>query len=97
MGEKELKLFTDFAPVTTAEWEAKINADLKGKDYERALVWKTYEGINVRPYYRRENLESVSYLDTLPGEFPYVRGNKKNNNDWHIRQDIYVKDFEAAN
>ena len=97
MADKEQKLFTDFAPVTTEEWEAKINADLKGKDYERALVWKTYEGFNVRPYYRQENLTGKEYLDSLPGEFPYVRGNNKTNNDWLIRQDIFVKDFEAAN
>jgi len=97
MGEKELKLFTDFAPVSTEEWDAKIVADLKGLDYERALVWKTYEGINVRPYYRQENLESLQYLNTLPGEFPFVRGNNKNNNDWFVRQDIYVKDLAEAN
>jgi methylmalonyl-CoA mutase len=97
MTDKEQKLFTDFAPVTTEEWEAKINADLKGKDYERALVWKTYEGFNVRPYYRQENLESINYLDTLPGEFPFVRGNKKTGNDWLIRQNIFVSDFETAN
>ena len=97
MGEKEQKLFADFAPVTTAEWEAKINNDLKGKDYERALVWKTYEGINVRPYYRQENLEQLNYLDTLPGEFPFVRGNRKTDNDWLVRQNITVTDFEAAN
>ena len=97
MGEKESKLFTDFAPVTTEEWEAKIITDLKGLDYERALVWKTYEGFNVRPYYRQGNLESLSYLDALPGEFPFVRGNNKNNNDWFVRQDIYVKNLEAAN
>lgn len=97
MGEKEQKLFADFAPVTNAEWEAKINNDLKGKDYERALVWKTYEGINVRPYYRQENLEQLNYLDTLPGEFPFVRGNRKTDNDWLVRQNITVTDFEAAN
>jgi methylmalonyl-CoA mutase len=97
MTNKEQKLFTDFAPVTTEEWEAKINADLKGKDYERALVWKTWEGFNVRPYYRQENLESINYLDTLPGEFPFVRGNKKTGNDWLIRQNIFVTDFETAN
>lgn len=97
MAEKEQKLFTDFAPISTQEWEAKINADLKGRDYERALVWKTYEGFNVRPYYREENLENLKYLDTLPGEFPFVRGNKKTNNDWLVRQNIFVGDFAAAN
>ena len=97
MTNKQQKLFTDFAPVTTEEWEAKIIADLKGRDYERALVWKTYEGFNLRPYYRQENLENLNYLDTLPGEFPFVRGNKKTGNDWLIRQNIFVSDFESAN
>ncbi len=97
MTNNDKKLFTDFAPVTTDEWEAKINADLKGKDYERALVWKTWEGFNVRPYYRAENLKNISYLDTLPGEFPFVRGNEKTGNNWLIRQNILVTDFAAAN
>lgn len=97
MAEKEQKLFTDFAPVTTEEWEAKINADLKGKDYERALVWRTYEGFNVRPYYREENLKDLNFISSLPGEFPYVRGNKKTGNNWFIRQDIFVKNLEEAN
>lgn len=97
MAEKDTKLFTDFKPVTTEEWEAKITADLKGKDYERALVWKTFEGFSMRPYYRQENLAGKQYLDSLPGEFPYVRGNSKTGNDWLIRQNIFVNDFEAAN
>ena len=97
MSEKEQKLFTDFAPVSTEEWEAKIHADLKGLDYERALVWRTWEGFNVRPYYREENIKGLNFIDTLPGEFPYVRGNKKTGNNWFIRQDIFVKDLEEAN
>ena len=97
MAKKKQKLFTDFAPVTTDEWEAKINADLKGRDYERALVWKTYEGFKVRPYYREENLKDLNYLDTLPGEFPFVRGNKKRDNEWLVRQNIFVTDFAEAN
>ncbi len=59
MEEKEQKLFTDFPPITTQEWEDKIIADLKGQDYERALIWKTYEGINVRPYYREEDINQI--------------------------------------
>ena len=97
MAEKEQKLFTDFAPITTEQWEARINADLKGRDYERALVWRTYEGFNVRPYYRQEHLDSLNYLDTLPGEFPFARGNRKTDNDWLIRQNIIVSDFATAN
>ena len=37
---KREKLFTEFPPVSTEQWEEVIKADLKGADYERKLVWK---------------------------------------------------------
>ena len=40
---KREKLFTEFPPVSTEQWEEVIKADLKGADYERKLVWKTPE------------------------------------------------------
>ena len=59
--EEMLRLLPDFPPVPTEEWEAAILADLKGADYEKKLVWKTPEGIAVRPYYRRENLPPFTW------------------------------------
>jgi len=97
MAEKYTKLFEEFPPVSGEEWKAKLVADLKGADFDRKLVWRTNEGFAVQPYYRQEDLASVAYLNTLPGEFPYVRGTKKNGNDWLVRQDIVVNDLEAAN
>lgn len=91
------KLFEEFPQVSTADWQAKIDADLKGKDFEKTLVWRTNEGFNVRPFYRSEDLEKVNYLNTLPGQFPFVRGNKTNGNEWYIRQDIQVTTPEEAN
>ncbi len=79
------KLFTEFPPVSTQEWETQIIRDLKGADYEKKLVWKTLEGFSVRPYYRTEDLKDLPYLNTLPGEFPYLRGTKTVN-DWLIHQ-----------
>ena len=96
MAETTKKLFEEFPAVTTLQWEERIHADLKGKDYEKALVWKTGDGISVRPYYRSEDLRDLDYIDKLPGTFPYVRGNKAGN-DWLIRQDIIVSDFALAN
>jgi methylmalonyl-CoA mutase len=93
----EMKLFTEFPPVSTENWEEKIHEDLKGGDYEKKLVWKPIEGLNVRPYYRMEDLENIEQTNTLPGEFPYLRGNNKNNNDWEIRQEIDVTDIQEAN
>ena len=52
MANKEQKLFAEFPPVSTEQWESVIAVDLKGADYEKKLVWRTAEGFNVRPYYR---------------------------------------------
>lgn len=97
MAENKIKLFQEFPPVSTEDWQKKIEADLKGKDFEKALVWRSNEGFSVRPYYRQEDLKQLEYLDSLPGEFPYLRGNKVSGNDWYIRQDIKVADLEEAN
>ncbi|MBQ3536218.1 MAG: acyl-CoA mutase large subunit family protein [Alistipes sp.] len=93
---EKAKLFAEFPPVSTEQWEAVITTDLKGADYERKLVWRTAEGFNVRPYYRAENLEGIDFLGTEAGEFPYVRGTH-NSNDWAIHQTVSVKCPKAAN
>lgn len=49
-------MWEEFPPVSTAEWEAAIRADLKGADYEKKLLWHTDEGIVIRPFYRAEDL-----------------------------------------
>lgn len=91
------KLFNEFPPITTQEWENIINKDLKGADYERKLIWKTIEGFNVKPYYRAENLENLNYLkNELPNAFPFVRSNTESNN-WKIRQDIIVNNVNDSN
>ena len=91
------KLFTEFPPVTTEQWEEVITKDLKGADYDKKLVWKTIEGFNVRPYYRAENLADIKFMDTQPGQFPFVRGTKKSN-EWLIRQDFCAcENLEEAN
>jgi methylmalonyl-CoA mutase len=95
--DQDKNLFSEFPPVSTSQWEEKIKTDLKGADYEKTLIWKTDEGINVKPYYRAEDLEGLEYLSALPGEKPYVRGVKKDKNDWIIRQDIYTGDIAEAN
>ena len=90
-------LFKDFPSVSIEEWEEKIKQDLKGADYEKKLIWKSPEGISVKPYYRSEHLEQLGYLNSHPGEFPYTRGYGKSGNKWDIREDIVVKQLEEAN
>ena len=78
------KLFSAFAPTSTEQWEELITKDLKGADYEKKLVWKTMEGINVRPYYRAEDLSKLTL----------VRSNKTDNK-WLVRQDFDACDNPA--
>ncbi len=95
--EKNKKLFEEFLPVTTEQWEAVIEKDLKGADYNKKLVWRTAEGFQVRPYYRAEDLKDITWKGIMPGDYPYVRGNKKAENAWLVRQDFVVGNIAEAN
>lgn len=96
-NKSDSRLFTEFPPVSTAEWEEVINKDLKGADYDKKLVWKTMEGFSVRPYYRAEDLEAVKNAHALPGSFPYIRGTNPSANNWLVRQDFNACNFTEAN
>jgi methylmalonyl-CoA mutase len=85
---KQNKLFEQFPPVTTKEWIDKINADLKGADFNKKMVWETGEGFDVMPFYRREDLENLKHFDS---------GIFKTGNQWLVRQNIKVTDYSAAN
>ena len=93
----EEKLFTEFKPVSTTQWEEKIIQDLKEADCFKKLLWKTSEGFDIKPYYRSEDLNHLKYLECAPGEFPFIRGNNTLLNEWEIREDISVEDIKKSN
>lgn len=97
MSNNKERLFTEFVAPTTQEWLDKIQVDLKGADFNKKLVWRTNEGFNVQPFYRREDVLKLKTPDALPGEFPFVRGNKKKDNGWYVRQDIVAENAAEAN
>lgn len=96
MADNKEKLFTQFPPVSYDTWRAKVDADLKGVPFEKKLVWRTNEGFNVQPMYRREDIADLKTTDSLPGEFPYVRGTRSDNN-WLTRQEILASEPAEAN
>ncbi len=53
-------MWEEFPAISTAEWENAIRAELGGADYEKKLVWRTADGIAVRPFYRREDLPAAA-------------------------------------
>lgn len=58
-------LFAEFPAVTTAEWETAIARDLKGGDPKK-LVWKSEDGIDVKPFYRMEDAPGLTAFPDFP-------------------------------
>ena len=96
MAENKEKLFDQFPGVSYDEWRAKVEADLKGADFNKKLVWRTNEGFDVQPIYRAEDIADLKFTNTLPGEFPFVRGTRTDN-DWLTRQTIIAETPQQAN
>ena len=92
--EKE-KLFNEFQPVSSEDWKNKIIEDLKGADYDKKMIWRTAEGFNVNPFYRKEDLPA-GCENEQPGRYPFTRGNRADNN-WLVRQDIDITEAVEAN
>ncbi|MGM0587898.1 MAG: methylmalonyl-CoA mutase family protein [Bacteroidota bacterium] len=93
----EKPLFNEFPPVSREAWEEKIAQDLKGADYKEKLAWHTDSSFDVLPFYRNDNLEEIRHLPSPAGQFPFVRGKRRSDNDWEIRQDIFADSIEEAN
>lgn len=88
-GSQTLNLGEEFPPVPTTTWEAAIQNDLKGLDYAKKLVWRTEEGLAVRPYYRSGDLVGLEgQTQSIPAQFPFVRGSGK---PWEIAVDLHVR------
>jgi len=78
-------LFNEFEGVTSKAWKQKIQVDLKGADYNDTLIWKTNEGIDVKPIYHADEFKanpSVSHSTAT---------------EWKICQAIDVSDVKEAN
>jgi len=67
------KLLTEFIPPTYEEWKQAVEAMLKGKSFEKAMLTKTYEDIVLKPIYRQEDVENLPHMGDLPGHVGSVR------------------------
>ncbi len=95
MDMENEKLFSEFSPVTAETWKEKIVEDLKGADYDKKMIWRTQEGFNVNPFYRKEDIKQ-GVADAMPGQFPYTRGNRTDN-IWLVRTELTTEEPEKAN
>lgn len=77
---------------TLAERELKASAD--------TLVWRTPEGIEVKPLYTTDDLEQVKHLGSFPGLKPFLRGPRATmytGRPWTIRQYAGFSTAEESN
>jgi methylmalonyl-CoA mutase len=79
---------TDFPSKSLADWHAIAAGELQGTTPD-GLIWRTPEGIAVKPLYTAADLEALETLGTLPGLPPFLRGPRATmyaNRPWTIRQ-----------
>ncbi len=96
----KLDITAEFPPHQWEEWKQAVEESLKGVPFDKAMFTKTYEGIDLKPIYRKDDIENLPHLNSLPGQPPFVRGNRAEGyalEGWKIAQEQNDCDPEEAN
>ncbi len=83
---------------TLGDWQALAEKELRASP--DTLVWKTPEGIDVKPLYTEADLSAVAQPGSLPGFAPFTRGPRATmyaGRPWTIRQYAGFSTAEASN
>lgn len=75
-------LYEAFRSVSKADWKAKVESDLKGKDPSE-LDWRDEDGLLHKAYYDRSDIENLKPLLSA-----------KENSAWGIVQEYLVEEWE---
>lgn len=76
-------LFDEFDAISAADWKVKIQASLEGENYDDDLLWKSDEGVTVKPFYTSDDRHNTRIA--LPDK------------NYAICQSILVDDIRVAN
>ena len=90
---------SEFSKPNIDEWQVLATRELKSGEVD-SLIWKTPEGIDVKPLYSAVDLEALADVDTLPGFAPYVRGPRATmyaGRPWTVRQYAGFSTAEESN
>ncbi len=82
------------------QWKEIANKQAKSDDAYNKLVWKTPEGIDVKPVYTSLDLEENNYEESMPGMYPFTRGpyaTMYTVRPWTIRQYAGFSTAEESN
>lgn len=100
MIDKELDLSADFPPTSYEQWRELVEAELKGAPFEKKLITRTLEGIDLQPLYTADHWPSADDPTGFPGFAPLTRGSRPLGNaraGWDIRQEHLDPDPAVAN
>ncbi len=81
------------------DWEKLVEKETKGKK-PSDLTWNSPEGIPVKAFYSKADIENLKYTDTMPGMEPFIRGPKATmyaGRPWTIRQYAGFSTAEDSN
>lgn len=90
-GEARPRLMDGFPPATYDDWRAVVERDLKGAPFEKKLVTRTPEGIEIQPMYLRADGEKLAHLDTLPASGLNLRSSRASGyraEAWDVAQSL---------
>lgn len=82
--DQALPLAAEFPPATEAEWRKLVDTALKGADFDKRLVSRTYDGLRVEPLYPR-----AAGTQPVAGRTPGAA--------WTVMQRVDHPDPKAAN
>lgn len=85
------KLLSEFESVPFEKWKAVVEAELKGVPYEKKLVTKTWEGINLQPIYTAADIKDLEHLKAKPGFGQLARGASVEgyaSETWEVSQEL---------
>ncbi|UOB16922.1 methylmalonyl-CoA mutase family protein [Abyssalbus ytuae] len=78
-------LLNDFSVVSSKQWKQKIQFELQGEDYNESLVGKTKEGINIKPFYHPDDVNtSLSLSDVIDPS-------------WKASRKLYIANSQKGN
>ncbi len=88
---QEEHFFDQFSRPTYEEWREAAEKTLKGVPFEKKLITRTYEEIDLQPMYWQHDAENIAHINSLPGFAPYLRGSNAsgyNHQSWEICQEL---------
>src|SRR5262245_32162365 len=82
-----------------SRWLELARKERKGAEPDD-LIWHTPEGLEVKPLYARADVAALDFLDSVPGDFPFLRGPRATmyaEKPWTIRQYAGFSTAEESN